>query len=83
MKIIVDAMGGDNAPQAPVEGALRARKELGVEIVLTGREEAILACLAKLGHQSPPQGVAIAPAARSSTWRTTPPGPLRTSRTPP
>ena len=64
MKIIVDAMGGDNAPQAPVEGALRARKELGVEIVLTGREEAILACLAKLGHQSPPQGVAIAPASQ-------------------
>ena len=24
MRIIVDAMGGDNAPQAPVEGALRA-----------------------------------------------------------
>lgn len=39
MKIIVDAMGGDNAPQAPVEGALRAKKELGVEIVLIGREE--------------------------------------------
>lgn len=39
MKIIVDAMGGDNAPQAPVEGALRAKKELGVEIVLVGREE--------------------------------------------
>ena len=38
MKIIVDAMGGDNAPQAPVEGALRAKKELGVDIVLVGRE---------------------------------------------
>ena len=39
MKIIVDAMGGDNAPAAPVEGALRAKKELGVEIVLVGREK--------------------------------------------
>lgn len=38
MKIIVDAMGGDHAPQAPVEGALRAKKELGAEIVLVGRE---------------------------------------------
>lgn len=64
MKIIVDAMGGDNAPQAPVEGALRARKELGVEIVLTGREEAILACLAKLGHQTPPPGMEIVPASQ-------------------
>lgn len=32
VKIIIDAMGGDNAPQAPVLGALRARRELGVEI---------------------------------------------------
>ena len=30
MKIIVDAMGGDNAPLAPVEGALRAAEDLGV-----------------------------------------------------
>ena len=37
MRIIVDAMGGDNAPQAPVEGALRAVRELGVEVLLTGR----------------------------------------------
>ena len=35
MKIIVDAMGGDNAPQAPIEGALRAQKDLGVEILLS------------------------------------------------
>ena len=27
MKIIVDAMGGDNAPQAPVMGAIQAGKE--------------------------------------------------------
>ena len=30
MKIIVDAMGGDNAPQAPVMGAIQANKEYGV-----------------------------------------------------
>ena len=35
MKIIVDAMGGDNAPMAPVEASVRAVKELDVEIVLT------------------------------------------------
>ena len=30
MKIIVDAMGGDNAPQAVVEGAVAAAKEYGM-----------------------------------------------------
>lgn len=41
MRIIVDAMGGDNAPVAPVEGALRAKEELGVDITLVGNEEEI------------------------------------------
>ena len=45
MKIIVDAMGGDNAPQEIVKGALRARKELNVDLTLVGQKEAILACL--------------------------------------
>ena len=39
MKIIVDAMGGDNAPQAPVMGAIQANKEYGVGITLVGRGE--------------------------------------------
>lgn len=34
MKIIVDAMGGDNAPVSNVRGALSAVRELGVEVVL-------------------------------------------------
>lgn len=38
MRIIVDAMGGDNAPQAVVQGAIRAKNELGVDIILTGIE---------------------------------------------
>lgn len=39
MRIIVDAMGGDNAPQEIVEGALNAAKARpGLEIVLVGRE---------------------------------------------
>ena len=45
MKIIFDAMGGDNAPEEIVKGALQARKELGVEIVLVGQKEAIEAVL--------------------------------------
>lgn len=37
MKIFVDAMGGDLAPQAPVEGAIEAlRRYLQIEVVLAG-----------------------------------------------
>lgn len=39
MRILIDAMGGDNAPQAPVMGALRAVKELGVSVTLIGQME--------------------------------------------
>ena len=49
MKIIIDAMGGDNAPQAIVQGAVDAQKEFGVDVVLVGREAEIGACLAAAG----------------------------------
>ena len=45
MRIIVAAMGGDKAPQEIVKGAIRARKELGVEITLVGKVEEVKACL--------------------------------------
>ena len=45
MRIIIDAMGGDNAPAAAVHGAVDAAKEFGVDITLTGDESAILSCL--------------------------------------
>ena len=41
MKIIIDAMGGDNAPVAPVCAGARAAKELNINIVLVGKEEVI------------------------------------------
>ena len=42
MKIIIDAMGGDFAPEAPVRGALLAREKYGADIILTGRTADIL-----------------------------------------
>ena len=60
MKIIVDAMGGDNAPQAPVMGAIAANKEYGVDITLVGRGEDILKVLEDNGIQDLPAGVEIA-----------------------
>ena len=41
MKIAVDAMGGDFAPEQIVFGAVRAAKKYGCEIVLVGDEEKI------------------------------------------
>ena len=38
MTIALDAMGGDLAPAATVEGALRAHRERGLEVVLVGDE---------------------------------------------
>ena len=60
MKIIVDAMGGDNAPQAPVMGAIQANKAYGVDITLVGRGEEILKVLKDNGIQDLPAGVEIA-----------------------
>lgn len=59
MKIIVDAMGGDNAPQAPVKGALDAIKEYGAEVILVGRGEDILAALHQEGVADLPAGLEI------------------------
>lgn len=41
MKVIVDAFGGDNAPQEIIKGAKLAADELGYDIVLVGDEEKI------------------------------------------
>ena len=60
MRIILDAMGGDHAPQAPVMGAIQAAKDFGAEITLVGRGEAILEVLRSNGIQDLPQGIEIA-----------------------
>ena len=59
MKIIVDAMGGDNAPLCNVKGALAAVEEYVVEVALVGRGEDILKCLGTLGLKEPPAAVEI------------------------
>ena len=60
MKIILDAMGGDFAPEAPVMGAIDAAANYGTEIVLVGRGEEILEVLKKNGIDNLPQGIEIA-----------------------
>lgn len=60
MKIILDAMGGDNAPEAPVLGAIDAANTFGAEITLVGRGEAILEVMKKHGIETLPEGMEIA-----------------------
>ncbi len=60
MKIILDAMGGDFAPEAPVLGAIEAAKAYGAQITLVGRGEEILEVLKKHNIENLPAGVEIA-----------------------
>jgi phosphate acyltransferase len=55
LTIAVDAMGGDHAPTAEVEGAVRAARDLGVKVILVGREEVVRPELSKHeGYRSLP-----------------------------
>ena len=60
MKIILDAMGGDLAPEAPVLGAIEAAKIHNIEITLVGRGAEILEVMKKHGIETLPAGIEIA-----------------------
>lgn len=60
MKIILDAMGGDLAPEAAVMGAIQAAKNYGAQITLVGRGEAILEVMRRHGIADLPEGMEIA-----------------------
>lgn len=49
MRILIDGMGGDNAPEEIVAGAVEATKEIDDEIIIIGDEEAIQKCLKEKG----------------------------------
>ncbi len=53
MKIIVDAMGGDNAPHAVIDGCVQALAESpDMELILTGRRDVIEAELTKYNYDA-------------------------------
>ena len=60
MKIILDAMGGDYAPEAPVLGALQAARDFGAQITLVGRGDKILEVMRAHNIADLPEGVEIA-----------------------
>jgi glycerol-3-phosphate acyltransferase PlsX len=47
MRIAIDAMGGDEAPRAVVDGALVAARRLGAGLILAGERDAIAAELSR------------------------------------
>lgn len=47
MKVAVDAMGGDNAPEAIVKGSILARDEYNLGIILSGKEKEVKNLLEK------------------------------------
>jgi glycerol-3-phosphate acyltransferase PlsX len=62
MKIVLDAMGGDHAPDVTVHGAVWAARDFGVEIQLVGRPEVVKAELAK--HDTAGLSLPIIPASQ-------------------
>lgn len=51
VKIALDAMGGDNAPDVIVEAAVDAEKEIDAELILVGDEERLKGILRKYGKK--------------------------------
>ncbi|MCR4741230.1 MAG: phosphate acyltransferase PlsX [Lachnospiraceae bacterium] len=48
VSVVVDAMGGDNAPEAPIKGALNAlNKRNDIKVIFVGKEDVIKGVLAK------------------------------------
>lgn len=77
MKIIIDAMGGDNAPDEIVRGAVEAAEAYGIDIILTGKGEQILKSLEKMGRSELPKGVEIANASQVVTMEDDPVAAMR------
>ena len=74
IKIIVDAMGGDNAPEEIVKGAVQAlAKDKDLQVVLTGDEGKISPVLAALAYDK--ARLPVVHSNRPSPTTTLPPSP--------
>ncbi|MGI6114028.1 MAG: phosphate acyltransferase PlsX [Mahellales bacterium] len=50
MRVIVDAMGGDHAPEEIIKGCIDSQRDLGIHIILVGREDVIERELTRNGY---------------------------------
>lgn len=76
--IAVDAMGGDDAPSAEVEGSLQAVREYGGRVLLVGRQDDLAAELRK--HGPVPAAIEIVNATEVVTMHDNPAKALRSKR---
>jgi glycerol-3-phosphate acyltransferase PlsX len=60
MTLAVDAMGGDNAPRAIVEGAVAAAVDFGLDLLLVGRRRELEALLLTTSYRGSRVGIADA-----------------------
>jgi len=61
MRIAVDAMGGDHAPQVNVDGAIAAAQEFGISSLLVGRSAELTRLLGEAGYRGSEIEVVEAP----------------------
>lgn len=80
MRIIVDAMGGDNAPGEIVKGTVEAVKEFGVEAVLVGKQEQVRQCLKDSGGEEVSDKISVVDATEVVEMEDDPTGVLRTKK---
>ncbi|MCS7182926.1 MAG: phosphate acyltransferase PlsX [Thermoanaerobaculum sp.] len=74
LPVALDAMGGDYAPQATVQGAVEAAREHGLEVLLVGREALLRRELARFGGV---RGVHVVDAAETVAMDDPPIAPVR------
>ena len=70
MRIILDGMGGDNAPEEIVKGAVEAAKEIEDEIIIVGKPDAIEKQLKKCKYKG--EQISVAPAQEVITMEDSP-----------
>ena len=70
MRIILDGMGGDNAPEEIVKGAVEAAKEIEDEIIIVGQPDAIEKQLKKCKYKG--EQISVAPAHEVITMEDSP-----------
>jgi glycerol-3-phosphate acyltransferase PlsX len=78
MKIIVDAMGGDYAPEVVIDGAIAAVKEYNLNVVLVGDEAKISYLLKK--HKYSGGNISVFPAAEVIDMHDSPAASVRKKR---
>ena len=59
MRILIDAMGGDNAPGEIVRGGVDAAREFAVDVCLVGQEEKLLPILKEYGVSLPDEHISV------------------------